>query len=101
MNFIKKYFKIVVGAGVLVLALFVFTMSIRSKDLTTGTLKTWRSANNDERIATVRALVGGDENIDILVACVDKISTLPDSNEMTVADAARLCNMGLQLKQSI
>lgn len=101
MNFIKKYFKILVGAGVLVLALFVFTMSLRSKDLSTGTLKGWMSANNDERISTVQTLVGSDKNIDILVACVDKMASLPDSGEMTIADAARLCNLGMQLKENL
>lgn len=101
MNFVKKYFKILIGAGVLVIALFVFAASLQSKDLSTGTLKSWASANNDERVATVRTLIGGDENIDIVVACVGKIATLPDSSEMTIADAARLCNMGMQLKQSL
>lgn len=101
MNFIKKYFKILIGAGVLVLALFVFTMSLQSKDLSTGTLKSWLSANNDERISTVQTLVGGDKNIDILVACVDKMASLPDAGEMTIADAARLCNLGMQLKENL
>ena len=101
MKFIKKYLKIFIGAGVLVLALFVFAASLRSKDLSTGTLKGWLSANNDERVSTVQTLVGGDKNIDILVACVSKIATLPDSGEMTVADAARLCNLGLPLKENL
>ena len=101
MNFMKKYFKIFIGAGVLVLALFVFTMSLRSKDLSTGTLKGWLSANNDERVSTVQTLIGGDKNIDIIVACVSKMATLPDSGEMTIADATRLCNLGMQLKENL
>lgn len=101
MNFIKKYFKILIGAGVLVLALFVFAMSLRSKDLSTGTLKSWTSANSEERMSTVRTLIGGDKNIDIIVACVGKIASLPDSGEMAIADAARLCNMGMQLKENL
>ncbi|MBP3316070.1 MAG: hypothetical protein J6L70_00500 [Alphaproteobacteria bacterium] len=101
MNFVKKYFKILIGGGVLIMALFVFTMSLRSHDLSGGTLKNWLSANNDERVSTVRALVGGDENTDIIVACVSKMATLPDSGEMTISDAARLCNLGMQLKESL
>lgn len=101
MNFIKKYSKILIGAAVLVMALFIFTASLRSKDLSSGTLKNWASANNEERLSTIRTLIGGDENIDIIVACVGKIATLPDAGEMTIADAARLCNMGMQLKQSL
>lgn len=101
MNFIKKYFKILIGAGVLVLALFVFAASLQSKDLSTGTLKSWQSANADERASTVRTLVGGDKNTDIIVACVGKMATLPDSGEMTIADATRLCNLGMQLKENL
>ena len=101
MNFIKKYSKILIGAAVLIVALFIFTASLRTKDLSGGSLKNWLSANNEERIATVRTLIGSDENIDIVVACVSKIATLPDSGEMTIADAARLCNMGMQLKESL
>lgn len=101
MNFIKKYFKILVGAGVLVVVLFIFTISMRSNDLTGGTLKNWPSASTDERSATIRTLVGSDENTELLVACVDKMATLPDSEQMTVTDAARLCNLGIQLKQNL
>lgn len=101
MNFIKKYSKIIIGAGVLVLAIFVFALSLQSKDLSTGTLKNWAAANNDERTATVRTLIGGDENLDIIVECVGKMATLPDSEKMTIADAARLCNLGMQLKANL
>ena len=101
MNFIKKYLKIFIGAGVLIVVLFVFVMSMRSGNLSTGTLKNWPSANMDERSATIRTLVGSDENTDILVACVDKMATLPDADKMAVADAARLCNLGLQLKPNL
>ena len=68
MNFIKKYSKIVIGAAVLIVALFVFTASLRTKDLSGGSLKNWLSANNEERIATVQTLIGSDENRHI-VAC--------------------------------
>ena len=101
MNFIKKYLKIFIGAGVLVVVLFIFATSMRSGNLSTGTLKSWPSANLDERSTTIRALVGSDENTEILVACVDKMATLPDAEQMTVADAARLCNLGLQLKPNL
>ncbi len=101
MNFIKKYLKIIIGAGVLVTVLFVFAMSVQSGDLSTGTLQNWPSASVDERITTIRTLVGSDKDTDILVACVDKMATLPDSDQMTVADATRLCNLGLQLKPNL
>ncbi len=101
MNFLKKYLKIFIGAGVLIVVLFIFAMSMRSGNLSTGTLKSWPSANLDERSTTIRTLVGSDENTDVLVACVDKMSTLPDAEQLSIADAARLCNLGLQLKSNL
>ena len=101
MNFFKKYLKLFIGAGVLVLALVVFVFSQRSSTLETGVLKDWRSAAMDRRVAAAQILVGSDKEIELLVACVDKMSTLPDSGEMAVRDAMSLCHTGLKMQQSL
>ncbi len=101
MNFIKKYFKIFIGAGVLVLALVVFFFAQRSGTLETGTLKDWRAASVERRVSAAQILTGADKNIDLLVACVDKMATLPDSGEMAIRDAASLCHTGIQLKENL
>ena len=101
MKFIKKYFKIFIGAGVLVLALVVFFFAQRSGTLETGTLKDWRAASVERRVSAAQILTGADKDIDLLVACVDKIATLPDSNEVMVQDAVRLCHTGMQMKESM
>jgi hypothetical protein len=46
-------------------------------------------------------MTGADKNIDLLVACIDKMATLPDSGEMTIRDAASLCYTGIQLKENL
>lgn len=101
MKFIKKYFKIFIGAGVVLATILVFARVQQSADLANGTLKQWKSANADERATAIATLVGTDTNNELMVACVDKMSTLPDSAEMAIADAARLCNLGVQLKQNL
>ncbi len=101
MNFIKKYFKIFIGAAVLVLFIVVFFFSQRGTSLEVGMLKDWRGATVERRIAATQILTGADENIDVLVACIDKMATLPDSGEMPVRDAAALCYTGIQLKESL
>ncbi len=101
MNFIKKYFKIFIGAAVLLLVLVVFFFAQQSNDLETGTLKDWRAAAMDRRVAAAQILTGADENIDLLVACVDKMAQLPDSGEMAVRDATSLCHTGIQLKENL
>ncbi|MBE6457458.1 MAG: hypothetical protein E7011_01455 [Alphaproteobacteria bacterium] len=101
MNFVKKYFKIFVGVAVLLMTMIVFFFAQRSSDLETGSIKDWRAASMDRRVAAVRIITGADKNIDVLVACVDKIATLPDSNEVMVQDAVRLCHTGMQMKESM
>jgi hypothetical protein len=101
MNFVKKYLKLFIGAAVLILVIVVFFFSQRGSMLETGVLKDWRSATVDRRIAAAQILIGAEKNIDILVACVDKMASLPDSNEMAVRDAVALCYTGIQLKENL
>lgn len=101
MNFVKKYFKILVGASVLILVLVVFFFAQRSSTLETGTLKDWKAASLDRRIAAAQILTGADKNVDLLVACVDKMASLPDSSEMAIRDAMSLCHTGVKLKENL
>ena len=101
MKFIKKYFKLFIGICVLVMVVLVFFFAKRGETLEIGTLKDWRSASIDRRVASVQILMASEENNDILVACIDKISTLPDSSEMAVRDAVSLCQTGLKLQQNM
>ncbi|MBR4891953.1 MAG: hypothetical protein IKZ34_02100 [Alphaproteobacteria bacterium] len=101
MDFIKKYFKLFVGVGVLILVLVVFFFAKRTNVLETGALKDWRAASVESRMAAAKILTGGDTNVELLVACVTKMSQLPDSGEMAVRDAASLCQTGIKLKENL
>lgn len=101
MNFAKKYFKIFIGVGVLLLVIIVFFFAQRSDSLETATLKDWRAAAMERRISAAQIMTGTTDNIDMLVACVDKMASLPDSGQMAVRDAASLCHTGIKLKQNL
>ena len=101
MKFIKKYFKLFVGVCVLIMSVLVFFFAKRSETLEIGTLKDWRTAAIDRRTAAVKILTASEENIDILVACINKISSMPDSGEMAVRDAMSLCQTGVKLQQNM
>ncbi len=101
MNFIKKYFKLFIGVGVLVLVLVVFFFAQRSSVLETGTLKDWRAATMERRIAAAQIMTGENKSIELLVACIDKMATLPESADMAVRDAASLCHTGIKLKENL
>lgn len=98
MKSFKTFLKIFIGIGVLVLVIIIFSFTIRSTDLETGNLAEWKKAPLERRMAATQVIIASDENLDLLVACVDKIATLPDSTEMTVRDAISLCDTGVKLK---
>ena len=97
----KSVLKFVLGIAVLLAAFFVFFRSQNSNSLDKGTLKHWLSASNDQRVAAVKVAVAGEGDIDLIVACVNKIASLPDSNEMDVTTAIVLCHTGNVVKENI
>ena len=101
MNFIKKYFKIFIGVSALILVMVVFFFAQRSSTLETGTLKDWRAASIESRVSAAQILTGEDRNIDLLVACVNKMAELPESGDMVIRDAVSLCHTGIQLKENL
>ncbi|MDW3024227.1 MAG: hypothetical protein R8N50_00880 [Alphaproteobacteria bacterium] len=101
MNSLKKYLKIVIGICALVLVVMVFFFAQRSGALETGTLKNWQAASADSRVSAAQILTGADKDIELLVACVDKMATLADSGDMLIRDAVSLCHTGIQLKENL
>ncbi|MBO4700806.1 MAG: hypothetical protein J5620_03615 [Alphaproteobacteria bacterium] len=101
MKFLKKSLIFVVGIFALLFVVSVFVRIQKTTSLESGTLKDWRAASIERRVAAVKILRASDDKVDILVKCVDKMATLPDSNDMAVRDATELCFMGMQLKENI
>lgn len=101
MKKLKKVLLFVIGIFALLAAVYMFIGVQKTTSLESGTLKDWRSASVERRVAAVKILRASDENLDILVKCVDKMATLPDSSDMAVRDATELCFMGMQLKENI
>ena len=98
MKVIKKYLKFIIGIAVLLVVIVVFMLVMQTSDLENGNLKKWRAADLDARMAAAQILSASDENLELLVQCVDKMANLPDSGEMAVRDAMSLCYTGIQLK---
>jgi len=101
MKKLKKILLFVVGIFALLAAVYMFVGVQKATSLESGTLKDWRSASIERKVAAVKILRASDDNLEILVKCVDKMATLPDSSDMTVRDATELCFMGVKLKENI
>lgn len=101
MKKIKPVFKIAIGIAVLIFVIAMFFFIQRGGALESGNLQDWKSASIDSRSAAVKILIGSEENTELLVACVSKIASLPDSAQMSVRDATTLCHTGIQLKENL
>ena len=100
-RFIKTFWKFFVGIGVLLLAVLVFTQTRKTISLETGKLSDWQKSAVERKMTAVKVLTASNDNLELLVKCVDKIATLPDSADMPVRDATELCFMGIKLKDTI
>lgn len=96
----KSVLKFVLGIAVLLAVIFMFFHS-QHNNLEQDTLKHWLSASNDQRVAAVKVAVAGEGDIDLIVQCVNKIASLPDSGEMDVTTAIVLCHTGNIVKENI
>ena len=100
-EFFKRNFKLIIGIAVLVLvvAIFFLTQS-KSASLENGNLQKWTETSVERKVAAVQFLANDAKNTDLIVQCVDKMSTFNDAAEFAVRDAVKLCNMGIQLREN-
>ena len=90
----------IIGIAVLVLVVAVFFVTKSgSVGLENGNLHKWTESAVERKIAAVQGLTESSQNTDLVVSCVDKMSTFADSGEFAVRDAVKLCNMGIQLRE--
>lgn len=100
-EFLKKRFKLIIGIAVLILAVSLFFIAqYKSDSLEGADLQKWTESAIERKISAVQLLTGGAQNTDLIVQCVDKMSTFEDSAEFEVKDAVKLCNMGIQLREN-
>ncbi len=100
-NRIKLLLGLFIVAAVLIFAILIFVGAQRGSNLESGTLQDWRAASLERRAAAVQIITATSEHNELMVACVDKMATLPDSGEMAIRDALSLCYTGMQLKESM
>jgi hypothetical protein len=101
MKIIKSNLKLVVGILALVLAAYVFFIAMKAQsNLEERNLRAWLSASDSSREASVEILTGTKENSDLMIACISKMASMPDSGKVKIRDAAALCSVGIELRSN-
>lgn len=100
-KFFKKNFKLIIGIAVLILTISMFFVAqYKAENLESANLQKWTESSKESKITAVQVLAPGTQDTDLIVQCVDKMSTFNDSAEFKVSDAVKLCNMGIQLREN-
>ncbi len=100
-NFFKKNFKLIIGVAVLVLVIIIFfTIQYKTTSLENTNLQKWTESSVEAKMSTVQILTDNSKDSELIMQCVDKMSTFNDSGEFSVRDAIKLCNMGIQLREN-
>lgn len=100
MKTFKQILKMCIGVAVLVFAVWAFVQALQSENLENGNLRDWRAAGLGRRTVTAQLMIASDENLDLLVKCVDKMATEPGSAKRSVRDAISLCYTGILVNQN-
>ena len=96
----RSIFKFMLGFAALLIVAFIFFNTQKSSSLEKSTLKHWLSASKEQRTTAVKIAVAGNGDIDLIVACVNKIASLPDSGDMDITTAIIFCNTGTVIKDN-
>ncbi|MBR5904189.1 MAG: hypothetical protein IKZ49_01490 [Alphaproteobacteria bacterium] len=97
---IKRAIKIML-ASFLVLLLIVLGIFVRPvRTFENSHLPKWLNLSDSERIATLHKVVKNSDYDDIILQCVTKIATFPESNEMVIRYAISFCYNGIKLNAS-
>lgn len=102
MEILKKHLKLFVVIAFLILGISLFFIFHKSNDLLSSDMKLWVKASVESKTDVIKELTDNDEkNVQLMMNCLNKISTLPDSADASIRDSATLCYTGIKLKESI
>lgn len=93
--------KLFIKASIIIAILLVFVvLGIFVRPTTTfenAHMKKWQVLTEQQRVKTIQRVVKDVDDEELLLKCVDKIASLPDSNEMLIRDAVAICYNGIKL----
>ena len=93
--------KLIIKASIIIGVLVVFVVLgifIRpNRTFENSRMSKWLLLSEQQRTTTVQRIIKDDSNQELLIKCIDKIASLPDSDEMLIRNAIVLCYNGIQM----
>lgn len=93
--------KLLIKISIVICILFAFVIFgffvKPTRTFENSNMKKWGNLSEQEKITTLQQIIPNSENQELLINCINKISTLPDADDMVIRDAAVLCYNGIKL----
>ena len=96
---IKNFIKVCVALGLFLLFIVLAFFVKHKHTFEHSNMDKWVSLNANQRMDTVQQIIPDFENNDLFMACMDKIATLPESENMMIQSAAALCYNGININE--
>ncbi len=94
---IKNFIKVSV-ASILMISFIVLTFFVKhTHTFENSNMKKWAALTDTQRISTIVRIIPDFTPDDLFMACMNKISALPESGNMMIQSAAALCYNGIKL----
>lgn len=97
---IKNVIKISVASGLLVLFIVLGFFVKHKRSFENSNMSKWATLSDTQRVEILQKIIPIIENQDLLLACMNKIATLPESSNMIIQSAASLCHNGIKLNSA-
>ena len=97
---VKNFIKLLVASGLVVLFIVLGFFVKTTHTFENSNMNRWATLTDSQKTDTLHKVVPSIENEDLLMACMNKISTLNDSGNMIVQSAISLCHNGIKLNEA-
>lgn len=94
---IKYFIKMFVAIGLVVLFIILVFFVKHTHTFENSNINTWKNLTKEQRVNTLQRIIPDIENQELLIDCINKISTLPESDNMMIQSAASLCYNGIKI----
>ena len=94
---IKRFLKICIIVCVLSTFIILGFFVKHSYNFEKSKMSEWLKISEVQQMNTLQKIIPEISDSELLVACMNKIAELPDSNEMTIRSATVLCYNGIKM----
>ena len=94
---IKLFIKVSINAVITILLIVLGFFVKHTSNFENANMKKWTELSEQQKADTLQHIIKNIESQELLIACVNKIAQLEESEKMNIKSATTLCYNGIKL----